>query len=362
MVQIQSISANGTVLTLTAPLQYDHLGARDGNGVLDYLPQVGDLTRNIEIHSQNGGGTRGYVMFTDRANVNINYVQFSGLGRTTDAGEDNTTFGANGNVTHVGTNEYDRNPVTFLHLMGPTTTPSDGYQFTFNGNSVFCPMSPMQYIWGITLNDADYGLISNNVVYHWAGAGIAAENYDDSYNMFQNNFVVGIEGSANPRDVTGLYGAGFWLTSFNNYLVNNIAADCTGTYQGINTGAGFDMNTMPAQTQNTPVPLFPGADLQVPGQYKLINMQLTPILEFSGNEAYGAMAAGLTIWNLGTNGYANEVGTTSMGTIKNFVAWHCNDEGFLSYDIQNLTFNGFVVLGDPSCLPNPTDWGEVGRQ
>jgi PKD repeat protein len=359
MLQIQGISPDGTVLTLSSALQYNHLGARDGNGVLDFLPQVADLSRNVVIHSANPAGTRGYVMFTDRANVDVRYVQFSGLGRTTDATPDNTTFDAHGNVTHFGTNETDRNPIIFRHLMGPSTTPSNGYQFTFVGNSDFCPMVPMDEIWGLTINDANYGLISNNIVYHWAGAGIAIENNAGSFNLFQSNFVVGIQGSASPRANTGLYGAGFWLTSFNNYLVNNIAADCTGTFQGIVAGSGFDLNTLPAQTQNTPVPLFPGADLQVPGQYKLVNMQLLPILQFSGNQAYGAIAVGLTIWNLGTNGYGNEVGTTAMGTIKDFVAWHCHDEGFFSYNIQNLTFDGFVVRGDARDLPNPSDWGQA---
>ena len=81
---IQSISANGLTITLTAPLQYSHLGAYNANGVLQYLPQVVDMTRNVSIHSQSATGTRGYALFTDRANVNINYTNFSGMGRTTD--------------------------------------------------------------------------------------------------------------------------------------------------------------------------------------------------------------------------------------------------------------------------------------
>jgi len=40
-------SVNGNVVTLTKPLQFDHLGARDASGALRYLPQVADLTRNI---------------------------------------------------------------------------------------------------------------------------------------------------------------------------------------------------------------------------------------------------------------------------------------------------------------------------
>ena len=118
---IASISADGKTLTLTQPLLYDHLGARDGNGVLDYLPDVADLSRNVVIHSANARGTRGYTMFAGRANVNINDAQFSGLGRTTDAWLDNTTFDAAGNVTHVGANESGRYAVTFDNLVGPNT-------------------------------------------------------------------------------------------------------------------------------------------------------------------------------------------------------------------------------------------------
>src|SRR4029077_13484860 len=43
---VQAISADGTTLTLNSALQYDHLGARDLNNVLEFLPHVGNLTRN----------------------------------------------------------------------------------------------------------------------------------------------------------------------------------------------------------------------------------------------------------------------------------------------------------------------------
>src|SRR5262245_54039952 len=38
LLSVTSISADGKVVTLAQPLLYDHLGARDGNGVLQYLP------------------------------------------------------------------------------------------------------------------------------------------------------------------------------------------------------------------------------------------------------------------------------------------------------------------------------------
>ena len=49
---VQAISADGRTLTLNSALQYDHLGARDLNGVLDFLPHVGNLTRNVIVRSE----------------------------------------------------------------------------------------------------------------------------------------------------------------------------------------------------------------------------------------------------------------------------------------------------------------------
>jgi len=44
----------GLTLTMSSGLQYDHLGARDLNGVLDFLPHVGNLTRNVIVRSAIG--------------------------------------------------------------------------------------------------------------------------------------------------------------------------------------------------------------------------------------------------------------------------------------------------------------------
>src|SRR5205823_3683295 len=109
-------------------------------------------------------GTRGYVMFTGRADVNIQNTQFLGLGRTKIDAFNNTTFDASGNATRVGTNQQGRYAVTFNHLIGPSAIPADGYQYTFSNNVVMCPLTPMPFRWGIDINGSDYGLISGNVV------------------------------------------------------------------------------------------------------------------------------------------------------------------------------------------------------
>src|SRR5207244_3840409 len=79
---LAAVSPDGTTLTLSQPLQYNHLGARNPDGVLTFLGNVGNLTRNVVVRSASASGVRGYVMFTGRADVDIRYTQFSGLGRT----------------------------------------------------------------------------------------------------------------------------------------------------------------------------------------------------------------------------------------------------------------------------------------
>jgi hypothetical protein len=276
------VSSDGKVLSLSKPIQFDHLGARDGNGVPNFLPDVGDLSRNIKVHSQNASGTRGYALFTERAEVDIRYAQFSGLGGTKEVVYDNTTFDSGGNVSHLGTNEQGRYAIYMDHLI--------------LGNAVFCPLRPMPYGWGIALNDTDYGLVQDNVLYNWAGAGIVAESGSESYNLIQHNFVVSTQ------------------------FLNPIR-----------------------------VPLFKGADKTITGQFQWVNMEATPLLQFSGNEAYGAVPAGMTIWHLATDGETNydQVGTS---VIQGFKVWHVHQDGFFGYETNRLTIDGFVGRNNPSVL------------
>src|SRR5438067_890212 len=87
------------------------------------------------------------------------------------------------------------------------------------------------------------------------------------------------------------------------------------------------------------IPLFKGADTSVAGQYQSVNMNATNILEFSGNEAYGASNSGLTIWWLNTSG-----GTGSV--VKNFQVWNIHCNGYFAYETSNLTIDGFVGRGN----------------
>lgn len=352
---IASISADGRVVTLTTPLQYDHLGARNPDGVLEFLPHVGVINRNVVVRSENARGTRGYTFFTSRANVDLQYTQFAGLGRTSNAAFDNTTFDAAGIVNHVGTNQGGRYAVYFNHLMGPIVTPANGFQFTFDSNAVFCPIDPMPFRWGVTLNDSSYGLVSNNVLYNWAGASIVGESGRESFNVIEHNFVVATRGDQNPRNNDARDGSAFWFRGFNNYIRDNVAANAYDNFQGIVSGSGFNLYWPAASKQDTPVPLFPGADTRIAGQFRLVNMQATPLLEFARNEVYGATAAGLVLWHLGSDGGAAVPNQPSI--VSNMVAWNVWEEGFFGYPIANVLFDGLTVRGDKRALGNPADRG-----
>src|SRR5262249_32982217 len=147
-----------------------------------------------------------------------------------------------------------------------------------------------------------YGLISGNVLYNWAGAGLVTLDGNESFNVIEKNFAMAVRGDENPRNNNGLDGAVYWLHGWNNYVRDNVAADGHGNFQGIVAGSGFNLFNEPASRADRRVPLFKGADVSVAGQYRLIDMQVTPILEFARNEAYGATATGLTLWHLGTDG------------------------------------------------------------
>jgi PKD domain/G8 domain len=371
---IAGISANGLTIYLSGMLEYNHLGGYNAAGDLEYLPQVLDLTRNVMFHSQSASGTRGYALFTGNANVNINYTTFGGMGRTSDVpfdtgvannvglpqDFDNTTFDANGNITNLGTNEGDRNAITFLNLIGPSSPQTDGYQFTFNGNTVTCPLNPMPYIWGVTVVNSYYGLIENNDVVNWAGSGVMADAAS-SYNNFTGNFVMRINGTGGRGSTDmGFGGNGFWFGNSNNTVTNNIVTDLNPNgpygyayefYASGDPGGFIGYETIPA---------YQGADPSQPGQSQSVDMNLVPILDFSNNEAYGVVCIGMSYWSINFNPPPGVSVLSNAGVIKDFVAWNVFSTGIYGYEATNVTIDGFVCLGSAAELA--AGFGAAGMQ
>ena len=332
--KVRIASVAGTRVTLAAPLQHDHRGARDAEGAVSLLPHVGNLSRNVVVRSENPGGTRGHTMFLSHADVDLRYAAFNELGRTRNGSVDNARFDTGGRASRTGSNQIGRYAVHFHHYFGPRTEPANGHQFTLIGNAV--DGAPK---WGVTVHRTHYGLVQDNVVYNTRGAGIATEDGSESFNVFDHNFSVQSPGRSASRlsggyggslPDLGVVGAGFWFRGPNNYIRNNVAA---------NGGqAGF---ALPEMQGSVRTPAFKGADTSKADESVRVDLTNAAVLEFAGNEAYGTIENGLeSDWN---------------GTVSDFRTWHASGHGVMGSPPETLAVEGLVVRGDPAALGDPSE-------
>lgn len=324
-------TAQGTSLTLDAGPLYDHRGVRNFAGQLEYLPHVANLTRNVLVRSANPAGTRGHVLLTYRADVDVRYAEFRDLGRTRADPLDPVT-------NHIG-----RYALHLHHVYGPSVVPPNGYQFTLIGNSSWNTLGGRREKWGITVHDSHYGLVQDNVAYKIAGQGFVTEDGSESFNRFEHNFVFDVLGSDSPRSGND-DGSCFWLRGVNNSVIDNVAAAGFSTGQGIVAGSGYNI-FLDAAESDLAIPAYPGADKTIADQSAPFNNGRAPIRQFRGNEAYGT-ATGLVLWNIGFGSVLD--GTPAAeSVIRDSVFWHAYEEGYFSYPVVRVTFDGYVVRGEP---------------
>jgi hypothetical protein len=367
--ETRSIAAiSGATITLTTPLTYDHRGARDANGSPTVLrdgtrlfPHVANLTRSITIRSASPTGTRGHTVYTDRADVEIRNVAFRDLGRTTTE----ATFDQDNSPNQIG-----RYPLHIHMLQGPVNPANTGYQFTVTGNVIRDTRK-----WPLAIHASSYGLIEGNVIVGGAqrsGAGIALENGQEVENLIRGNFVADIRGHENARNTGSAVGAGagnteappsdgrhagtggecYWAVGFYNRFVNNVATGCRNSAQQIVAGVGWKFFLPPAPSATRVMqPTTRGAD---PSQYVERVAQNLPLLEFDGNEVYGLAADGITIWQLGTDGYGWNA-SQAESVIRNLKIWHTYESGVWLYPVNRVTVEGLVfrhdaAVGRPSAI------------
>jgi hypothetical protein len=328
--KLEIASISGAQVTLKSALKFDHKGARNADDKLEFLPHVGNLSRNVIVRSENPNGTRGHMIFMSRSDVDLRYVEVREMGRTKMGVLDNTEFTDQGQVAKLGTNQIGRYAIHFHHYFGPKQTPSDGYQFTLVGNSV--DGAPK---WGVTVHNSHYGLIRDNVVYNTRGAGIVTEDGTESFNVFEHNFAMRSAGSGDfaPRSGyggtgadPGGEGAGFWFRGPNNYIRNNVAANADTFGYGLAAGSLGEVR----------VPKFKGADTSKQNETVALDTTNAPVLEFANNEAYGEIQTGVACgWN---------------GEIKNFRVWNPSRHGLTGTPTDRLVVDSITVRGDKSIL------------
>jgi hypothetical protein len=348
-VAVQSVSGDGRSVTVSPALRFDHRGARDADGTptvlgdgTRFLPHVGNLTRNVVIRSEDPAGTRGHTLFTHRADVRIHYAQFQDLGRT------------RAEPLHSVTNHIGRYPLHVHHVWGPANPSNTGYQFELVGNAVNDSRK-----WPIAVHGSHYGLVKWNVVFggsELTGAGIAVEDGSETENLFEENFVANVRGDINPREsapdtadgtTPGSAAECFWAAGFNNRYLGNVASDCRNPFQQIVSGPGWKF-IVPAAPYATASPRFRGADMTSSAETVTVTPQRQPLREFRRNEVYGGAAAGLTIWNLGTDGYDRI--TVPESVVQDFRVWHTYEAAVWNYPVNHLTIDGLVYRIDPSTV------------
>jgi hypothetical protein len=345
------------VLTVSAPANA-HPGARDMSGTLDFYPHVANQTRNVIIRSENPAGTRGHVMFTDQADVDVRYVNFLDLGRTTSSilnctqrttgavqGVTNSptcTIGT-GAVTHVGTNHIGRYALHIHHLRGPASPQSNGYQYTVIGNAV-THAAPSK--WGIAVHASHYGLVQWNTLYDVDGAQIATEDGSESRNVIEYNSAIkgtGDVASGEGWVAAGREGIGFWFRGGNNYVRHNIAAN----FFTNDVYSAYGYKFYARDVGNVNIPDGPGLDMSNPANYTVTNGNQLPILQFEDNEVYTSDHAITYWWICAADNVAYE--SCTAGTIKDLVAWHWITRGIYAYPSNGMTIDGYIVRGlDPS--------------
>jgi hypothetical protein len=331
----RTISAiSGTQVTLSQALSFNHKGGRAVDGTLDFLPHVGNLSRTVVVRSENPAGTRGHGLFSQRADVDIRYVAWRNMGRTTTQPLNSTTFNGN-TVTAVGTNQIGRYPIHMHHVMGPVTPPGSGYQYVLKGNAVEETTK-----WAITLHNTHFGLVQDNVVFKSGGSCIMTEDGSESRNVIDRNFAVGSWGSGG-RLGEGREGGGFWFKGVDNIVTNNVAANIMS--DGVDSAYGYKYFLY--YLGNVRIPKTPGADTTDDNQVDVKNGNAMPIRQFDNNEVYGATESGMTYWWIGTS-EMNPHLNAPESVISRLKVWNVHNNGIFSYAANNLTIESMVQRSD----------------
>ena len=353
-IEERTISAiSGNVITLNSALTYDHKGARDHSGTLVKLPHVANLTRNINITSENPSSIRGHTMYSGRGRVEISYVNLTDVGRTTFDAIHNTTYDGNGDVIAVGQNQIARYALHMHFSMGPVNPSNTGYQGFFKGNAVVDPFKI-----GIDVHGTHWFQVINNVVYGAQGSSFMTELGNERAVEFIDNFAVDVgmrrksvweptyggvtgydyQGITRPLayEDFGYEGTCYWFTGQDLVVTGNVCANAA--------FAGLMHNPRSPSVFDLHYPVFPNyrgadlADINDPNAWtKTQYVEAAPEIILSDNNETYASAIGMWIWF-----------STNVGTVDSFTGWHIHQQGI---DIQrnfSATLENISLYNDPS--------------
>lgn len=355
---IDNIVSN--VITLNSALTYDHPGARDDQGTLEYLPHLMNLTRNVVFESENPAGTRGHILFGERADVDVRYALIRNMGRTLNEPIDNTVFDSEGTPTSVGTNQIARYMMHAHHLHGPATPQSNGKQWTVIGCAFDQGSTLPDQKWHMAIHGSHYGLYQWNTHYNSNGSCIVCEDGSEKENTIADNMVVRVSSvgtsihRSSQENINGVNtftareATGIWMRGFQNRVLRNVCAnfeaDKPDSAYGIKWHA--ELGTINTATYPSAQGVYPPDTTD--------NISSHPILQCEDNEIYASTQNGFTYWWHGVNGTGDEEAGFGTASIDDMVCWHIAKKATFPYPALNLDLVRFVVRGDTPNNSNTT--------
>ncbi|MBK1789729.1 LamG-like jellyroll fold domain-containing protein [Persicirhabdus sediminis] len=354
-----AVDSNAKTITIDQPLEQDHMPPSASKPEVQEKLEIHiiNLNRNIILKSEeshladsvdhddqwnNRRSTitefpgRGHVMFMHHSDVICEYVEFRHLGRTNLMATTREALASSTSVSEPAINPVARYAMHFhmAHLNGVNRTPG-----IIRGCAV--DTSPG---WGYVVHSS-HAIVEDCVSYDVAGAAYVAESGDE-LGAFINNVSIRTitPDSARPNRNNGSGGMGFWLTSTNMDVIDNVASGSSGS--GFTTWVEPDhshsalpkvIKELPAAYTSDPEKhgLSPWDETISPHQ----NMQ-----NFRGNTAYAAKRHG---HRLGRSGGGFK------GLIEDFTGWSV-ESGMDRWYSGGVTVNGLTLVND---VNNPSGTG-----
>lgn len=185
---------NGSTITLTAPVQHNHLGWREQSGAVGELFEVANVTQSIVFASENPDGTRGHWINMDHCLIDAEGYSLRDMGRTTTDPLHATTRMPDGTIIRIGDNQPGRysdhdhgNP----GRIGLTTD----WQSRRVGYSIVGGTK-----WGRVLHHSTYFCLDENfAIVDCAGGGLVTETPNVYGNAFRNGVIIALTPGSGQR-------------------------------------------------------------------------------------------------------------------------------------------------------------------
>jgi hypothetical protein len=351
-------SINGKVLTLAAPLQFDHLTPTGHGSAL--LTTVADLTRNVVFQSAaTNSAEYGATMFMHTSGgtndgitnqwgtpeaVTVDYAAFINMGRTDKSKPINDSVVVNG-VLQAGTG----------------TNPRARYAVHFHRDFNYDPGCTVQVVGDVVIGGPGWGYdnhSSNVNIQDCIATGVYGSSFNaevgNELGSFTHDLAV-TETSPNIGNNTnndnspigdfGRFGDGFWFQgTYGIHVTGNVATgapDAGFIYFGQSLKQGAIPSNLPAVANG--LTIIPASLL--PNGSTVSDTSKLPITEFNNNTVINANNGVELKW-LGINSFPHPV----QNNIDNFAAWNINNTAvMINYSLDVYVHNPILLAS-----ANPT--------